>query len=292
MRVVCRIRGNVGTRHALHVRERGVIPLPDPLAFGLDFVEMLKLRPEECRDDLRRQERTARIDPAILVHFAAKELGAIRPLFPDDLSAADEAFVVDDEHTALARDDVLRLVEGERRQMPDRPERTTLVERIDRLRGIFDDQQSVPIRNLHNRVHVTGDARIVDGHDDLRARRHERLDEVRVDIRLVRPAVGEHDLRPLPNERQRRRNERVGRHDHLVARPDPRENRRHLQRVRAGRREQTLAEAIPLLEEFLAPCGEHPVAGNLATENGLVDVVEFLARLVRAIEVNHLTNSS
>ena len=44
----------------------------------------------------------------------------------------------------------------------------------------------------------------MNGDDYLRPRRNEPFDLRRIDVRLVRPAVRENDLRPAADERERR----------------------------------------------------------------------------------------
>ena len=108
----------------LEVRERFVVPLPDVEPARRDGVGLLHLRPQERGDDLAGQVRRTEVDPGVLVDLAPEELAAIRALLPDDLGALDEPRIVDQERTALAGDDVLRLVERERRHVPDAAERT------------------------------------------------------------------------------------------------------------------------------------------------------------------------
>ena len=127
----------------------------------------------------------------------------------------------------------------------------------------------------------------MDRHNDLGARRDKRLDLRRIDVRLVRPAVRKDDLRPAADERECRRDERVGRDDHLISGTDPRQDRRHLQSVRTRRRQQALLESVALLEERLATMRELAIARNLPAFYGLTDVLRLLARHVGSVEMNH-----
>ena len=135
----------------------------------------------------------------------------------------------------------------------------------------------MPRRDVHYGVHVAGDAGVVDRDNDLRARRHELLDLAGIDVGVGASAVAEDDLRPLADEGERGRDESVGRHDDFVARADARQDRRHLQRVRAAGRQKALPEPEAFLEELLAPLRELAVAGDLAAFNRLTDIFRFPA---------------
>ena len=126
--------GTIGRRSsafALERLERRVVALPDGAAArAVISLGLLELRPQERRDDLARQIRRADVDPGVLVDLAAEELRAVGALLADDLGALDEARVVDQQRAALAGDDVLGLVEAERRRAaPMRAERPALVAR-------------------------------------------------------------------------------------------------------------------------------------------------------------------
>ena len=89
-------------------------------------VRLLHLRPKEGRDQLARKVGRADVHPRVLVDLAAEELAAVGALFADDLGALDEPRVVDQQRAALARDDVLRLVEATAAEVADRAERPSL----------------------------------------------------------------------------------------------------------------------------------------------------------------------
>jgi hypothetical protein len=101
-------------------------------------------------------------------------------------------------------------------------------------------------------------------------------------------AVGKHDLRPAQHEGIGRGHERVGRHDHLVARADAREQGRHFQGVGAGGGEQHLAEAVLPLEETVAAPGKLPVPRKLPQVHRLLHVQRLVAGQVGFIEADHL----
>ena len=161
------------------------------------------------------------------------------------------------------------------------------VEGVDRLGGVLDDKKPVAVRDIHDRVHVTGAARVVDDGNDPGARRNERFDLRGVDVRLVFARVGEDDGRALADKRQRRRDKGVRGDDHLVAGSNARQDRRHLERVRARGRQQALAEAVTPFEKRLTALGELAVARDLSALDSLTDVLRLLSRHMRPVEVDH-----
>ena len=74
---------------------------------------------------------------------------------------------------------------------------------VDRLGGVFDDEQPVSIGQGQDGVHVAGDAGVVDGHDRLHPRPGgQRLQPGRVQIGIAGTAVRENDVGALPHEGQ------------------------------------------------------------------------------------------
>ena len=67
-------------------------------------------------------------------------------------------------------------------------------------------------------------------------------------------------------------------HDHLVARLDVEQQRRHLERVRARRRQQRALRAELGLEQLLASPRERAVARDVAVRDRLADEVELVAQ--------------
>ena len=74
------------------------------------------------------------------------------------------------------------------------------------------------------------------------------------------------------------------RHDHLVARTDPGEDRAHLECRRAGMGQECLGAADPILEPCRALLRELAVAGEMTVRMRSGDVVEFVTRQVRPVE--------
>ena len=139
-----------------------------------------------------------------------------------------------------------------------------------------------------DRVHFAGHAGVVHRHDRPGARRDRGLDQPFVEIERVLPDVDEHRDRAAQHERIRRRHEGEGRHDHFVAALDVEQQRRHVERRGAGMRQQRLGAAGSLLDPLMAAFRERAVAGKVGVAMRFGQIVEFLARRVRAVEWNKI----
>ena len=102
------------------------------------------------------------------------------------------------------------------------------------LRGVLEHEQAVarservdPLHVAHLPVQVHGDHR-------RRARADQRGRGIGIDQPGVPLHVAEDRRRPGVQHAQRRRDERVPGHQHLVARPDPGGDQRQRERGRAG----------------------------------------------------------
>ena len=249
-------------------------------------VGLLQLGGEVRRDHFPGQERRSDVDPGVLVHLAPEELAPVGPLLADDLRPGGHRRIVDQQRAALAGDDVLRFVKTERTKVPQRPQRSAAMSRHDALRRVFDDQQAVTSCDLEDDIHGAADPGVVHWHDGTGPGRDRRFDQALVQIQGVGPHIDEDGDRAAEHERIGGRNEGVRGHDDLVARLDPGENCRHLQRGGARMSEQRLAAAgVPLQPQMTLP-REWPIAGKVPVRLRLGDIGQFLARDVRSIEGN------
>ena len=237
---------------ALERLEGGVVGVPDRHPRGVDLRDALELGGEQRRADVGEQKRRAEVDPRVVIDVAAREAAAVGPLLLEDLRALDERLVVDEQRAALAAGDVLRLVEGERPEGADRPQRPAAVGGVDALRGVLDEQQVVRLRQRAEGVHVTGDPAVVDGDDRPRALRDGVGGALGVDVQRGGIDVDEDRRRAAQDERVGGRDERERRHDDLVAGADAAEQRGHLQRPRAGVRHEHARRAGELGQQPLA----------------------------------------
>ena len=135
----------------------------------------------------------------------------------------------------LAGGDDLARVEREAAHQPERPARRVAVARAERAGGILDEDdllghgrlQLLPLDRAAEEVH---------GEHGLRPRRHRSGDAGDVDVERVRIDVDEDGAGAAQLDDVRRRRERVGGNDHLVARADPERQHRQVQGCRARRR--------------------------------------------------------
>ncbi len=202
------------------------------------------------------------------------------------MGAVDEALVVDQEGAALARDQVLGLVEAHRRKVPDAAERTVLVVRRDALRRVLQNEETVPLRDLHDLVHGTADARVVNHEDGLGLLRDGRLDQVLVDVERVGPDVHEDRHGTAQNHGIRGRHEGERRHDDLVARFELEQHGGHLHGGRAGVRQKGLAASDLALEPRIATLRERAVPAQMAAFYGFEQITGLVPGRQRPVERN------
>ena len=178
-------------------------------------------------------------------------------------------------------------MEGQGGEVAEPAQRPVAVAGEDGVGGVLDHEQVVAPGDLEDRVHVAAHAGVVDRHDRPGPGRDGRLDHRLVDVQRVGPDVHEDGRGAPEDEGVGRRHEGEGRHDDLVAGPDPAEDGRHLESRRAGMGEERLATADPLLEPAGAALRERAVAGKMAVRVGLLDVTELVAGEERPVERDH-----
>ncbi len=244
-------------------RKTGPVALPDGAPLGLDPLARLQLREQEGGEQFRRKPRRTDVHPGVLVHVAAEERRPVGALLPNDLGARDEVGVVEQDRPAFAALDVLRLVEALRRHQSEAAELPAAVAAEEAVGVVLDDGDPALARDAQDRVHLATHSRVVDDHDRLRARRQQFLEPRLVEIEGVRAHVREHRSGSAQHERVHRRHEREGRHDDLVAGLDAQQQRGHLQRVGAGRRQHRLRRAGLAFEDRMATACEVAVAGQV-----------------------------
>ena len=116
--------------------------------------------------------------------------------------------------------EVLRGVEGEAAGVAHRARATAGEPGAVRLAGVLDDGDALGPRQLEDRVEVERAPVEMDGDHRARARRDRALDQLGRDERGARIDVDEARRRARQRDRLGGRDERVRRHDHLVAAAD------------------------------------------------------------------------
>ena len=256
---------------SLHLQwlEPLMVSVPDiQAAFG-DGLSLFHLRPKKGGDDIAWQKGGTDIHPTVLIHLATKKLTAIGALLTDDFATLDQSRVIDEQGAPFTRYDVLRLMKGEGGHVPDGTQWPPLVSGHDALSCILDHQQIVALGDVHNGVHLATHTGIVHGHDHFGLVRDRSLYPGLVDVQGIRPDIHEHRHCASQNEGVRRRDEGVGRHDHLISRLEVSQNGSHFRRSGAGVRGQGLASACPGFQPGMALLRKSPIPSQVPRGMGL-----------------------
>ena len=250
----------------------------------------LELTKQERRQELRWQIARSEIHPGVLVHLAAEELTAIGALLAQDLGALREMWIVQDQGPALAAADVLRFVKTQRRHRAERTQGAPAPGSEEPVRVVLDDRQAVSLRHRADDVHGAAHAGVVHRHDGACARRDQRLELPFVEIEGVGADVGEHRHRAAQREGVGARDEGERGQDDFIARLEVEQKCRELERMRAGRGEQSsrcaLARRQDLLQERVTPFGERAIAREMTAVDCALDVRELIAHDGGAVEGN------
>ena len=267
--------------------ERGegvAVPAPGARTGRRERIDRCELRVEICGEHLVQRVRGADVHPGVAVDLAAEELLAIGAAVAEELTARDILRPVQHERAALPAVDVLRLVEAEAADVADRAERATAERGADAVRRVLDQAEPARAGERAEAVHLAGDAAVVHGDDRPRPRRDRGLHRIGVDVQRVRPDVDEHGAPTRAHEGVRGGDVREGREHDLVAGRERAEERGHLERRRARRREEHVLHAESLGEEPAAVAREAAVARRVPARDRRGDVLELAADQVRAIE--------
>src|SRR5262245_13689495 len=117
--------------------------------------------------------------PCILAH----------PVQREDLEAIRGVFARREDHPPFARRDVLRDVEAETTKLSERPDVLALVGRLDSMGTIFDQQESMLLRQPAEPIHIAWTTGKVHGEARLRPLRYLSLDADGIDVERARVHV-------------------------------------------------------------------------------------------------------
>ena len=271
--------------------EGRIILVPAVKTVVIDLVRHFELRPEIGRIQLTRQIAVAEIDPGVLIDLAAEELSAVGAFLAQYLGLLDIIGVVYDDGAALAHGVVLRLMERVAAEVADRAEGPALVACHDALGRVLNDKQFMAAGNVHDRVHLTGNAGIVHDADDLGLIGDGTLDKRLVDVHRVRADVDKHELCPGEDEGVCGAGESEAREDDLIPRLKAAQERRHVKGGAAAGGEEHFLRAKALLEPCVALFGKAAVAADLVRGDGLLDIFHFVPGAGRHVEVYHIFSS-
>ena len=135
--------------------------------------------------ELVERHSSAYIDPRVLIHLTAQEVRAVRPLLANNLGSLAIGRIIDEHGTALSHRIIFRLVERITPKVSDGTECLPLVGAHNTLGGIFNHEETVSLCDSHDFVHVAGNTRIMDGHDNSSLFGDGRLNGSRIDILRV-----------------------------------------------------------------------------------------------------------
>ena len=265
-----------------------IIPVPGRQPGVVDFLRNLQLCIEIGGVHVAGQVGRAIVDPGVLVDLSPIILAAVGALLPDDFRFLHILFVPDQKRPALSHAVVLRLMEAEAPEVPYGPQGPALIGGHDSLGRVLNHRQPMPVRDLHDRVHLAGHAGIVDGHDGPGPLRHRSLYELFVQIHGIRPDVHEHRDGSPQHESVRGGHEGEGRHDDLIPGLNPGEQqRRQLRGMGAGSGQQAFRRAGLLLDPFVAFLRIAPVAADFLVRDAFLDILHGFRGIWGYIKSNH-----
>ena len=128
----------------------------------------------------------------------------------------------------------------------------------ERLGGVLDQHQPVPVADRTELVQLAGVAEHVHCHDRLRALRDGRLDGGRVEVQRPRVDVREDRRRAFEDEAVGGGDERERRGDRLVSRPKPGDSCKEVQARGAARDRGRKGGADPLGDQLLEALDRRP----------------------------------
>src|SRR5262245_178307 len=240
IRVVCERRLDpVNIREQLRIpRRRGAPQLQHP-------IQLLQLGDPDCRLEVSDPV----VEPEADVVEPARGVRAALVAEDHDLLAL--LFRMRRDHPTLAGRQLLVRIEAERARGPVRADRRALVLRPERLTGVVDQPEPVPLRDRAQLVELARVAEHVDDDDPLCALRDRRLDRIRIEVQRPRVDIREDWDTSLDDEAVRRRDERDRGRDHLVARLHARDVAEQVQPGGAARHRSRIGRADALGDQLL-----------------------------------------
>ena len=178
-------------------------------------------------------------------------------------------------------------MKAEAAEIADGSQRPALIFRQDPLGRVLHHEQAVPFRDIHDLVHLTAHAGIMNRNDPLRFLRNGVLDQLLIDVHGVRTDVHKYGRRPPQHESVRGGHKIEGGHDHLVPRSYAREQRRQLRGVGAGGGEQTFLRPRARLDPLAALFRERSVAADLLVFHRLPHIFHFFSRKGGYVKIDH-----
>ena len=213
-----------------------------------------------------------RIEPRIAAH-ENHAVAILEPVVAQSPQQRRKVIVVGDDHSPVRPD--IQVLEGMQRKAGRAAEGARVLPRDvakDALAGILDHGQVVLLGDFHEGRHVGHLSREVDGQERLGALRDLRLDLAHIHAEIVR-AVDEDRTGIGLTDRPHRRDEGVGRRDHLVSRSDTDGLERQLERIGSGIHADGVTRADHC-GELLLELADRLAERKIARRNELPEKVE------------------
>ena len=189
------------------VQEGGVV-----LTFARPRADLGELHPTDGRVD---------VGHAVVEAHDFVGVARLHALVAREPHASDNPGVGGGDHASLTAGHVLRRVEGEGREGTEGADRAPVQGGAVGLGGVLEDHEAALVGDCLERVHGSGMAVEVDGHDGPRALRDRGFNGGRGQCEGERVDVGEHGGRARDGDRVGGGREGEGGDDDLVARSDP-----------------------------------------------------------------------
>ena len=195
-----------------------MIILPGIHAIFVNFFRTLKLSPQICGIQLTWKIRTSCFNPGIFIYFTTEKLASIGSLFTYNLCRLNIRRISDQKRTALSHADIFCLMKTKAAIITNGTKRFPLICTHNSLCRILDNLQIIFLRNCHNRIHLTGNSRIMNRNNCLCFFRNGFLDLGFIYIHRIRTNINKNSRCTTQYKSICRRYKCIRRHDDFVSR--------------------------------------------------------------------------
>ena len=219
--------------------------------------------------------------------MSAEELAAVGSLLTKDLGLTDLLRITDQKCTALSHGIVLGFMKRIAAKIAEGSKRSSLVGAHDALCRILHHGQMMSFGDLQNRVHLTGNSRIMNRSNRSCFIGNGILQKRLIQIHCIRTDVNKDRYRSLQDECIRSGAEGVARHDDLLSWLNVRKMCRHLKRRGAARRHQAFGGSGFFFHPGLTLLRKRPVSADLMIDlTGLLQIFHLMSDIRRNVKRN------
>ena len=267
--------------------EKLIILLPPLKPCLIDLVCHLKLCIKICRIHLAGEIGGTIVHPSVLIYLSPEIFTPVCSLFPKDLRCFDIFVITDQKRAALTHAEIFGLVKAEAPEISDGAKRLSLIAAHDCLCRILHHQKMMPSCNVHDRVHLTGNACVMNHCNHLCSLCNCRLDQGFINVHGIRTDIHKYRRCPAKHKGVCRRDKGIGGKNHLIPFFDIAKKRRHLQGMCAGGGKKTFPRAGQLFQIRTALFGELSVSADMLILYCLLHIFHFPSCIGRDIKTNH-----